>query len=84
MFLDDIFEKHQILNVSAAAFTDYYRELEGNQRVWRNQTVWEHRIYDEEMWNIQSALKGRLSSLQQYNCSRLRRSRNDSRGYCLS
>lgn len=65
-FLDDVFEKHRRLTLSVAAFTDYARELEGNRGVWATEIAWELRIYDEEMWNAQSALKGRLSSLQQY------------------
>ncbi len=65
-FLTDLSEKHWELTGAVSRFSDYAGTLEGNRGEWAVGVAWDLRLYDEEMWNVQNAFKGRLAALSQY------------------
>ncbi len=65
-FLTDLSDKHWELTGAVSRFSDYAGTLEGSRGEWAVGIAYDLRLYDEEMWNVQNAFKGRLASLKQY------------------
>ncbi|MDO8842402.1 hypothetical protein [Methanocalculus sp.] len=65
-FLADVSGKHRQVSASVTRFWGIAQTLEGNEGARASDIAWNLRVYDEEMWNAQNALIGRLSSLRQY------------------
>lgn len=65
-FLAELSDKHWVLTGAVSRFSDYARTLEGSRGEWAVGVASDLRLYDEEMWNVQNAFKGRLAALSQY------------------
>jgi|GEM_PF-2518771 len=65
-FLNDLSDKHGVLTGAVTRFSDYAGTLDGSRGEWAVGVASDLRRYDEEMWNVQNAFKGRLAALSQY------------------
>jgi len=65
-FLTELSDKHWELTGAVGRFSDYAETVEGSRGEWAAGIADDLRLYDEEMWNVQNAFKGRLASLSQY------------------
>lgn len=65
-FLADVSMKHRTLSGAVTRFFGAAQTLKGGGSARALEVAWDLRVYDEEMWNAQNALIGRISSLSQY------------------
>lgn len=65
-FIRELEAKHLAMTRHVSAFSDYTMQMEGSRKEWAEEVAWDLRLYDEEMWTAQVALKGRLGSMHQY------------------